>query len=647
MTHSARAWTLFVLGLILYGNSLSFGFVLDDKIVITHNEFTKKGLDGIGDIFSNDSMTGFFGQDKKLVAGGRYRPLSMMTHAIEWEFFGGKPMIYHLVNVLMYGLTGFLLYHFLSRLLRDVTDESAPWYLQLPFLASLLWVVHPLHTEAVANIKGRDEVMSVLGGIAAMHYALRWWDERKSKDFVLALFIFFLSLLSKESSIVVLGILPLALLFFRKATIKSMLLPVGGLLGMAILYVGIRYAVLGSAKLQASNELMNNPFIHAEGVEKVATLFYTYLLYFKLLVFPHPLTHDYYPKHIPIVDFGDPVVLLSVLMHLGLVYLLFRSWKRNPILAFGIALYFVAFSLYSNIVFNIGTFMNERFMYLPSLGFVLILGHYLLKLSKQRAALTALLAIVFLASSWKTIDRNFAWESDLSLSTTDVLTSDGSAKAHMGAGSAILEAAQKERNEAKKRAMLQEAIDHFTRSLQIHPSYFPPMILTGNALAAAEEWEASLPYYENCLKLKPKDKDGLNNLEYVGQQTAQKKLFSTSIKAYRILIQHSPQLRFFNALGELYGKELGDLSASIEVVEQGLQRYPTDADLLQKLGVARAMQGQTQEAMNLFKKALKEKPNNARLYLNMGIAYQNLGRQDSANFYIQKALEIEPELRFN
>ncbi len=647
MSKANQAWILFAFASILYGNTLNFGFVLDDKIVITHNAFTKKGLDGIGDLFSNDSMTGFFGVDKKLVAGGRYRPLSMTSHAIEWEFFGDSAFIYHLVNVLLYGLTVYILFLFLSNLFQDYLDVEKKWFLQLPFLVCLIWLVHPLHTEAVANIKGRDEIMSVLGGIAAMHFYLKYWDAQLKKELLLAVLLFFASLLSKESSIVLIAVLPLSLYFFREAPFKKLITPSSVFLLTGIAYIALRYAILGSAKLDSSSELMNNPFINANGVEKMATLFLTYLLYVKLLVFPHPLTHDYYPKHIPIVDFGDPMVLLSVVVHLALVVLLIVKWKKWPLYSFGILVYAISFSLYSNLVFNIGTFMNERFMYLPSLGYAIVLALLIFRLRINTQITTALMTMFVLLSSWKTIDRNFAWESDFTLSTTDILVSQESAKAQMGAGSALLEAAQAENNPSKKQALLQRALEHLYRSLQIHKTYFPPMILMGNALAEAERWEESLVYYQNCLRLKPADKDGMNNLEFVGQRAAQEKQFKTSVKAYTILLEQAPLPRFYNALGELYGKDLGDLDATISIISAGLNRFPNDADLLQKLGVAKAMQGKTFEAMIVFKAALKLKPENARLYLNVGVAYQNLGQKDSSDYYLEKALELEPELRFN
>ena len=106
-----------ILGFLLYGNTLTHEFTLDDAIVITENDFTKEGLSGIWDQLSNDQFVGFYGTKKELVAGGRYRPLSMVVFNIQYAFAGENPFFGHLSNVLFYILNGFLLYLVLSKLL--------------------------------------------------------------------------------------------------------------------------------------------------------------------------------------------------------------------------------------------------------------------------------------------------------------------------------------------------------------------------------------------------------------------------------------------------------------------------------------------------------------------------------------------------
>jgi hypothetical protein len=117
------------LAFALYWMSLSFGYVLDDQIVITDNEFTKEGFSGIWDILSTESFTGYFGSQKDLVAGARYRPLSIVTFAIEQEIFGDNSFIRHFGNILLYGLCGLLIFRILSILIpnHNYTPSILKW----------------------------------------------------------------------------------------------------------------------------------------------------------------------------------------------------------------------------------------------------------------------------------------------------------------------------------------------------------------------------------------------------------------------------------------------------------------------------------------------------------------------------------------
>ena len=142
---------LFAISAAVYVNTLGHDFALDDAIVITGNEYTKQGLAGIDEHLTRDSFTGFFGNERDLVMGGRYRPMSLIFFSIEYALFGETPVVGHFLNLLYYGLLVILIYFWLWRL----TREGAHRLWSLPFVAALLFAVHPLHTEVVANIKGR------------------------------------------------------------------------------------------------------------------------------------------------------------------------------------------------------------------------------------------------------------------------------------------------------------------------------------------------------------------------------------------------------------------------------------------------------------------------------------------------------------
>src|SRR5262249_59969728 len=131
--------------------------------------------------------------------GGRYRPLSIVTFAIEQQIFRGNPHVSHAVNVILYGLTGWALFAVLRLLWGGAT--SAGWSLGLPWVATLLFLSHPVHTEVVANIKGRDEILALLGALVSLICQLRYVEKRRPLWLVGAGLAFFLALLSKESAL--------------------------------------------------------------------------------------------------------------------------------------------------------------------------------------------------------------------------------------------------------------------------------------------------------------------------------------------------------------------------------------------------------------------------------------------------------------
>ncbi|MEM1120739.1 MAG: tetratricopeptide repeat protein, partial [Bacteroidota bacterium] len=218
---------------MLYAYSATFEYVLDDQIVLTNNTFTKKGFDGIYDIMTKESFVGRFGEQKNLVTGARYRPLSIVTFAMEYQFFGANSVISHSINVLLYALLGLLLFRILS-LFFPLSEEKA-WYFSVPFLATLLFVVHPIHTEVVANVKGRDEIMTLLGALGALYGSYKFVFTKKSVFLFFSFCTFFLALLSKENALTFLAVIPLSLYFFTETSFKKIGITLLPLLTAAII----------------------------------------------------------------------------------------------------------------------------------------------------------------------------------------------------------------------------------------------------------------------------------------------------------------------------------------------------------------------------------------------------------------------------
>lgn len=680
--------TVFALGFMLYVQTVNYQYALDDKLVITHNYITKKGFKGVMEHLQTDFLVGFFGKQKNLLAGGRYRPLSLVSFSIENQLFGTKrqndkgqfivdkdgdqlyeynPFFGHLMNALMYAGTGVLLFLILLRILPH--DKNRKWFLSLPFLATLLWVAHPLHTEVVANIKGRDEIMSLMLALASLLFSIKYLDNYNKKHLIWSGVCFFLAIMSKETAVNFVAVVPMTIYFFTKEKAKQNFMATLPLLITTAIYIIIRLKILGSARTNPVPELMNNPFMHANGPEKIATIFFTLGLYIKLLFFPHPLTHDYYPWHplgkyihgtgqpYPYLNWGDPEALLSLVAYGFLIYWGLKGLKTKSIWSYCILFYLGNLFLVSNLIFPVGTFLNERFMYVPSIGFTIMVSYFLVewlpnKMKSTQAytkVLYGTLLVLLTGYSLKTVSRNTSWKNDFALSVGDVEVSYKSAKSNMSAGLALVDESKlyKQTDSLKQQKMLNQAIKHLTLSLNIYPTYIQPMLIMGNAYYELEDYDNAIVYFEKCLKLNPQYEYAVKNLEHVGDLCVKKGLFKTGAKSYETLMRYDKTnaVRVYPKLGELYGKNLRDLKNAEKYLVMALQLKPDNSDVMQKLGVVYAMSGQSQKAIEIFLKALEKNPNNPHVLMNVGIAYRNIGNQELSSQYLNKAFEINPNLR--
>lgn len=486
----------------LYYQSIHYGYVLDDLIVIEENTFTKKGVAGIKEIMTTESMTGYFGEQKNLVQGNRYRPLSLVTFALEYEYHQAlQPSTSHFINILLYTLTGILLCMVLALLFPSGT--SSVW-MGIPFLASLVFMVHPIHVEAVANIKGRDEIMAMLFSLAALYAGLRYTDHLSKLWLLLSSLFLFLGLLSKENAITFLAVIPVTIYFFSKNSRQGAWMLFLALLATTMVYLMIRFNYSGVPKFsEVSKDVMNNPFLGMTGMEKFATIFYTLGKYVVLLFFPHPLTHDYYPYAIPKVGITNPYALSSILLYAGMIYYLVKNFAKKDIIAYGILYYLLTLSIVSNIVINLGTFMNDRFIFMASAGFCLALV-YVLTVKAEKINLPyskffglGLLAIGIILFSYKTYSRIPDWENALTLNKSAIKVSQNSARANSFMATALYNdyKAKEGAPIPDKLAILKEALPYAQKACEILPEYYNGNIMEAGIIGEIFRLEGNMPAF--------------------------------------------------------------------------------------------------------------------------------------------------------
>jgi len=627
---------IFAFAFLLYANTLMHGFVLDDAIVITDNMFTQQGIKGIGGILSNDTFFGFFKVEGKevLVSGGRYRPMTLVLFAILHQF-STNPFIFHFFTVLLFALTCVVLYRTLLMLLSppltlaqqrgDPSSLLAQAGPMIAWLAAVLFAAHPIHTEVVANIKGCDEILTLLGCLSALFFTLKAWDTQEMTWSVAAGVSFFIACLSKENAAAFVVLIPLALWFFRKsnpstsnASLWKSSLP--------IFVAFVAFFVLRGSILQwrfggEPMELMNNPFLKLEGTqwvkfapaERLATIFYTLGKYVQLLFVPHPLTHDYYPRQIGIMTFANPMVLFSLALYGFMGYWAVRGTLRRAPSAYGILLYLLPLGIVSNLVFPIGTNMGERFAFMPSVGFCFLVALFLSKyLDKNRTLVLGIFGAVVLLFSIKTFVRNFAWVDNETLFMTDAAVSVNSAKLQNACGGVLFDRATKEKDAEKQRVLSREAIPHLDQAIKIYPNYKDAYISRGGAHYVLQEYPEAIADYRRAVQLSPDD----------------------------------PKLKTYLALalrdgGKYYGEKKADINNAFKCFNESWQINPKDPETARLMGVGYGITGKHAEAIEWFTKAVEAAPKEAGFLWDLGLAYSASGNIAKGEELRKKAMELD------
>lgn len=610
------------LGFLLYANTLHHDYVLDDFSLIKENYQTQKGTAALKDIFTSGYRAGYFAAGEDV-----YRPLSKAMFAIEWQFSPDKPALSHWVNVILYALTGFLLFYVLLLYL--------PNRLWLCAISALLFIAHPIHTEVVANIKSRDEILCFLLFLLTALFVFKYVQKNSMMGLVFAALSFFLCLLSKESAVTFIAVIPLMLYFFTNADNKKQVVTLIALGSVTVLFFIIRTKVLGTGPVTAQS-ITDNLLVGApDKLSQITTAICIMGMYLKLLFIPHPLVSDYSFNQIPIVGLTDWKFIVSFLIYTALgVYAIMR-FKQKDVTAFGIILFFITASLISNIVILIGTSFGERLMYVPSVGFCIAVGALLIQLFKveegsadslnsffkQNSKLVSLIAVVIFLFSIKTYSRNKAWESNYVLHSTDVLLSPNSVRAHYYYGNIITqdEYLNKIKDPVEKKNTLDIALKEMRRAVEIYPGYADAYHKIGKIYLVQQQYDSAAFYYKKALSFNPGNSMYLNNY---GTVLYNKGMLEEAKQQFELSLKTNPnQPDAYSNLASVYGTAGQQLAA---------QNKPAEA------------RKSYETAIMYFKKCLDFDPNSAGAYYMMGLTYRNIGDEANAQYYIGIAKKLNP-----
>ncbi len=525
---SVHALLVFAVSFVLYGNTIGNEYALDDNIVILKNEFVYRGLEGLEGIFSKDAFYSYCKttNTENMLAGGRYRPLSIATFAIEQQFLGPVSAdavdsvvahagdkgaqrdalihamhIRHFDNVLFFGL-GLVA---LLGMLRMVVFRGSP---MAALAATLLFACHPVHSEVVANVKSRDEICSL--AFICLTFILACGTNRVRHKWAgfAGPICFLFALLSKEYGLALLILLPLAMVWFNGKTPLEALKGSMPFYAVAVLYALIRIKVVGFSAAEIDNDIWNNPYALATPLQKAATVIATPLNYLRLLFFPFPLSCDYSYNTIPYKTLGSPLVGLSVIYHAGLLVGIWATYKKQRAVAFGLAFYFLSLLMVNNWLINIGGTMGERLLYHASMGGIICmvaLGNWCHEKygPNLQKPIGAIVLILCLLCATATMARNTDWKNDLTLYEHDVKTVPNSLLVNANLGVAYVNAADDAKDSARKVQLLMQGVAYLDKALKLDSTCLPPLINRGLACFRMGNPDEAARSYDRILVLLP------------------------------------------------------------------------------------------------------------------------------------------------
>ena len=411
----------------LYAPSWHHGFVGDDSMVISGNAWTLQGLSALARIVRHSLYFGAVPKDC-----GLYRPAAGVYYSVVGVLVGLRPAGYHIANILLYGLNAAIVFLFFTRLTRRS--------IALPCVATLLFIAHPIHTEVVNNIKSADEMLCLLFFLSSASAWLMYADTANVGWRYLSLAAYAVALCSKETAVPMMVTLPALWYFFRQRPARASLVAAIPFVVLALLYLGVRQAVLTSEPVTDTVTLLNNALLAtSDGPTRLASALAYLTKYAEMLFWPHPLSFDYTYDAIPLHTFADPAVWAGLALNVGLGVVLVAGWRRRRAESFAVLWLAASMVLVSNLLFLISTNFGERLLYLPSVMVCYVVAGLLFKLARVTDAqplaaalrsplLVASLLIVLGAGSVTVITRTRDWRDEMTLFGADVLTYPRSAR---------------------------------------------------------------------------------------------------------------------------------------------------------------------------------------------------------------------------
>ena len=404
----SAAWLSGVLAIAVYANSLTNQFAYDDLHILVDNE-SIHSLETLPEAVFSAWWPDDHGEDQ-----GLWRPTSTALLGLEYALWADSAMPYHLVNVVLHGVTSGVVVVLVAQLMS----------LPVALASGVIFALHPVHTEAVANVIGLAEIISTLFFLLACLLHIRGGPRSHWRTVIPVALLYALAFGAKEIAVTLPGVI--FLLDAARGDLGFAQLPrylrdrwkmYGALVATAGVMLAIRFSILGSI---ASPLGPLGADLLTQGVPRIWTLGEIWSHYIRLMVLPLDLSSDYSPNVIKIGLGWHALNTAGLVMVLAILTGSLMAWRRPHLapdtdssraVAFGVLWFLITISPVSNVLFLAGVLLAERTLYLPSVGAIAGMAWLLLRLYHRRRALA--LAVMLAGASfmcWRTVTRNPVWK---------------------------------------------------------------------------------------------------------------------------------------------------------------------------------------------------------------------------------------------
>jgi tetratricopeptide (TPR) repeat protein len=570
---------IIAVSLAVYVNALVNGFVYDDRTQILGNLWIRDAR-FLPNIFLSDEW-GFRSGN----TSNYYRPIMHVVYMLDYHLFGLRPWGYHLVNVLFHIGSSALVFLIARVLLKGY--KSASKFLSPPLVAALLFAVHPIHTEAVAWVAGITDLSYSFFCLLSLYLYIRS-EDRFDTFYYLSVAAFFLGTLCKEPALTLPGILIAYDLLLRKE--RPGFLSIAkryALFALAIAaYFGLRLYALGGRMAPTAG--------HGESVD-FRNVFLLFATYFKKLVVPVNLKifYDFRPAG----SLTDASVLLAAIITALVVAAFYISYKKDRLAFFCLLAVTIPLvpCLYTPAITG-PSMLGERYLYLPSAGFVMLVSIMVSRLAGTKARKIALSMVLMLAAMYSagTIMRNADWKNEYTLWLDSAKKSPGSADAHNNLGAALIDI-----------GMYDKAQEETSQAIALNPYFAEAHNNLGISLFHMGANDKALVEFLQAVTIKQDYGEAYDNL------------------------------------GVAYAK-VGQYNLAVGAFLDALKCNPFPEDTHKNLGIAYTNLGMLDKAIGAYEESLRVRPDDAEVHNNIGIGYADKGDMKSAVEHFQAAARLDP-----